>query len=80
MCSVVIFCGAQCFRARLPDSQSKEPQGSNRLCCHFEACAFSLSARCASSLSCINEYLSLDSDGNMREYSPFSLSTVIAVC
>ena len=50
----------------MPDSQSKEP-GSNPLCCCFKALAFVLSPRRPGSLSCMNDYLAIDSGGNVSE-------------
>ena len=43
---------------------------SNPLCYHFEVWAFSFSPRRPSSLSCINEYLTIDSGGNVNDWSP----------
>ena len=48
--------------------------GSNIFRCRFEASTFSFSPRCPSSLSCVNEYLAIDSGGTMC-----SLRVVIAV-
>ena len=39
--------------------------GSNPICYRFEDWAFSFSPRCPSSLSCINEYLAIDSVGDV---------------
>ena len=41
--------------------------GSNPLCDRFKVWAFSFSPWHPSSLSCINEYLAVDSDGNVSE-------------
>ena len=40
---------------------------SNPLWYRFEVWAFSFSPQCPSSLSCINEYLAIDSGGNVNE-------------
>ena len=59
---------AQCFRGRASDSRLREPG--------FEPCAAVLkpwasvsTLHCSSSLSCINEYLAIDSGGNVYERS-----------
>ena len=41
----------------------RESPGSNPLCYRFEVWAFSFTSRHLSRLSCINEYLALDSGG-----------------
>ena len=41
--------------------------GSNPLCYRFEVWAFLFSSRRLSRLSCINEYLAIDSGGNVSE-------------
>ena len=41
--------------------------GSNPLCCRFEICPFPFSQRRHSSLSCINEYVAIDSGGNVSD-------------
>ena len=41
--------------------------GSNPICYRFEVWAFSFSYLCLSRLSCINEYLAIDSGGNVSE-------------
>ena len=46
---------------------NRESPGLNPLCCCFEAWAFSFSTRSPSSLSCINEYLAIDSGGHVSE-------------
>ena len=51
---------------RLPDSQSREPGFESR-CYRFEVWAFSFTSRRLSRLSCINEYLAIDSGGNVSE-------------
>ena len=51
---------------RMPDSQSRDP-GSNPRCYRFEVWAFSFTSRRLSRLSCINEYLAIDSGGNVSE-------------
>ena len=45
------------------DWQSRQPGFESPLCYRFEVCAFSFSARCSSSLTCINEYLNIDGGG-----------------
>ena len=57
-----VLCRAQWLRGRASDSQLREPR--------FESCAAMLKPRasfftlhCSSALSCINEYLAIDSDG-----------------
>ena len=50
--------------AIMPDYKSREPGFESLYCC-FEAWAFSFSPRCPGSLSCINEYLAIDSGGNV---------------
>ena len=51
----------------MPDLQSREPGFESSLCYHFEVWAFSFSPQSLSSLSCINEYLAIDSAGNVIE-------------
>ena len=51
---------------RMPDSQSTEP-GFEPRCYRFEVWAFSFTSRRLSRLSCINEYLAIDSGGNVSE-------------
>ena len=46
---------------------NRESPGSNPLCYRFEVWAFSFSSRRLSRLSCINEYLAIDSGGHVRE-------------
>ena len=48
-------------------TRNRESPGSNPLCYRFEVWAFSLSSRCLSPLSCINEYLATDSGENVSE-------------
>ena len=50
----------------MPESQSSEP-GFDPLCYLFEGWTFSLSPRCPSSRSGINEFLAIDSNGNVSE-------------
>ena len=47
--------------------RNRESPGSNPLCYHFEDWAFSFSSRRLSQLICINEYLAIDSGGNVSE-------------
>ena len=49
--------------------RNRESPGSNPLCYHFEVWAFSFSPQRPSSLSCINEYLTLDGGGNVSKYA-----------
>ena len=51
---------------RMPDSQSREP-GFEPRCYRFEVWAFSFTSRRLSRLSCINEYLAIDSGGHVSE-------------
>ena len=51
---------------RMPDSQSRE-LGFEPRCYRFEVWAFSFTSRRLSRLSCINEYLAIDSGGNVSE-------------
>ena len=44
---------------------NRDSPGSNSLCCRFEAWSFLFSPRCHSSLSGINEYVAIDSGGNV---------------
>ena len=46
--------------------QSSE-SGVESSCCCFGAIAISFTPYCLSSLSCINEYLAIDSDGYVNE-------------
>ena len=48
-------------------TRNRENPGSNPLCYRFEVWAFSFTSRRLSRLSCINEYLAIDSGGNMIE-------------
>ena len=48
------------------DSQLREP-GFEPRCYRFEVWAFSFTSRRLSRLSCINEYLAIDSGGNVSE-------------
>ena len=47
--------------------RNQESPGFNPLCYHFETWAFSFSPLTPRSLSCINEYLAIDSGGNVSE-------------
>ena len=54
------------------DSQSREPGFESSLCYRFNfstVWAFSFSPQCLSPLSCINEYLTIDSGGNVSGLS-----------
>ena len=51
---------------RMPDSQSREP-GFEPRCYRFEVWAFSFTSRRLSRLSCITEYLAIDSGGHVSE-------------
>ena len=48
-------------------TRNRENPGSNPLCYRFEVWAFSFTSRRLSRLSCINEYLAIDSGGNVIE-------------
>ena len=48
-------------------TRNRESPGSNPLVYRFEVWAFSFSSRRLSALSCINEYLAVDSGGNVSE-------------
>ena len=48
-------------------TRNRESPGWNPLCYCFEVWAFSFSSRRLSRLSCINEYLAIDSGGNVSE-------------
>ena len=48
-------------------TRNRESLGSNHLCYRFEVWAFSFSSRRLSQLSCINEYLAIDSGGHVSE-------------
>ena len=48
-------------------TRNRESPGLNPLCYRFEDWAFSFSSRRLSRLSCINEYLAIDSGGNVSE-------------
>ena len=58
-CSSVVEC----------QTLNRESPGLNPLYRCFEAWAFSFSPRRPGSLSCINEYLAIDSGGNVSVYS-----------
>ena len=46
-------------------TRNRDSRGSNPHCFRLNTRAFSFSPRCLSSLSCINEYMAIDSDGNV---------------
>ena len=48
-------------------TRNRESPGSNPLCYCFEVWAFLFSSRRLSRLSCINEYLAIDSGGHVSE-------------
>ena len=48
-------------------TRNRESPGSNPRCYRFEVWAFSFTSRSLSRLSCINEYLAIDSGGNVSE-------------
>ena len=48
-------------------TRNRESPGSNPRCYRFEVWAFSFPSRRLSRLSCINEYLAIDSGGNVSE-------------
>ena len=48
-------------------TRNRESPGSNPRCYRFEVWAFSFNSRRLSRLSCINEYLAIDSGGNVSE-------------
>ena len=48
-------------------TRNRESPGSNPRCYRFEVWAFSFTSRRLSRLSCINEYLAIDSGGNVIE-------------
>ena len=48
-------------------TRNRESPGSNPLCYGFEVWAFLFSSRRLSRLSSINEYLAIDSGGNVSE-------------
>ena len=48
-------------------TRNRESPGSNPRCYLFEVWAFSFTSRRLSRLSCINEYLAIDSGGNVSE-------------
>ena len=48
-------------------TRNRESPGSNPRCYRFEVWAFSFTSRRLSRLSCINEYLAIDSGGNASE-------------
>ena len=48
-------------------TRNREIPGSNPRCYRFEVWAFSLTSQRLSRLSCINEYLAIDSGGNVSE-------------
>ena len=48
-------------------TRNRESPGSNPRCYRFEVWAFSFTSRHLSRLSCINEYLAIDSCGNVTD-------------
>ena len=48
-------------------TRNRESPGSNPRCYRFEVWAFYFTSRRLSRLSCINEYLAIDSGGNVSE-------------
>ena len=48
-------------------TRNRESPGSNPRCYRFDVWAFSFTSRRLSRLSCINEYLAIDSGGNVSE-------------
>ena len=48
-------------------TRNRESPGSNPRCYRFEVWAFSFTSRRLSRLSCIHEYLAIDSGGNVSE-------------
>ena len=48
-------------------TRNRESPGSNPRCYRFEVWVFSFTSRRLSRLSCINEYLAIDSGGNVSE-------------
>ena len=48
-------------------TRNRESPGSNPRCYRLEVWAFSFTSRRFSRLSCINEYLAIDSGGNVIE-------------
>ena len=48
-------------------TRNRESPGSNPRCYRFEVWAFSFTSQRLSRLSCINEYLAIDSGGNVSE-------------
>ena len=66
--------------SRMPDSQSSEPVFESPFCYRFEDLAFfvlSIDAPVDSEL-CINEYLAVDSRGNVSEYRFFARNCCVA--
>ena len=51
---------------RTSDSQSRE-SGFKSSCCRLETSVISFTPRCSTLLSCINEYLDIDSGGYVNE-------------
>ena len=48
-------------------TRNRESPGSNPLCFRFEVLVFSFCSRRLSRLSCINEYLAIDSGGHVSD-------------
>ena len=67
--------GRDSIPVRRPDSQSREP-GFKSHCGRFEPLASVITPRCHSSLSCINEYLAIQSGGYVNEEPSRSNSSV----
>ena len=61
------ICGVWKLSGSILDSQSRGPDFESTHCYRFKIWAFSFSPRGISSLSCINEYLAIDSSGNVIE-------------
>ena len=59
--------GERCSSVVECRTRNRESPGSKPLCYHFEVWAFLFSSRRLSRLSCTNEYLAVDSGGNVSE-------------
>ena len=57
-----VECRSSVVEIRMPDSQSREPGFESSLCYRFEVWPFPFSP-----LGCVNEYLAIDSGGNVSE-------------
>ena len=62
-----VLVGAQKLSSRMPDSQSRDPGFEYPFYYSFEVWAFSFSPRRLNPLSCINEYLAIDSGENVSD-------------